>query len=199
MRERLERLSFRRRLILLSTAAVALAIAAAAVATYVIVRAQLRAGVDTALRSFAGDVVTETPTTGTFVQPRRRPLPEGADPPGAAPGVIGPAPNGEPHVTIVLPSTPLGTHAGYARVVEAGGEVARPPGRRVEPGQTLFGDAAKLPEEAPRPPAAVGENPLHVKGFSPPARAAAAERRGGPALGRRRRRRRRSREPHSAS
>jgi len=132
MRERLERLSFRRRLILLSTAAVALAIAAAAVATYVIVRAQLRAGVDTALRSFAGDVVTETPTTGTFVQPRRRPLPEGAAPPGAAPGVIGPAPDGEPRVTIVLPSTPLGTQAGYAQVVEAGGEVARPPGRPVE-------------------------------------------------------------------
>ena len=129
LRRRLAGLSFRRRLIVLSTAAVALAIAVAAAATYVIVRAQLRESVDSSLRSFAGDVVTERAPVSGDVEPRpeRQPLA------GEAPSpFIVPAPDDEPQLTVVLPSNPLGIQAGYAQIVDVDGKLTRPPGRPVE-------------------------------------------------------------------
>ncbi len=120
---RLAGLSFRRRLILLSTAAVVLAIAGAAVATYAIVRAQLRGGVDSSLRAFSGDVVTERAPFPGDVQ--RRP----GEPPSP---FVGPAPGDEAKLTVVLPSTPLGVQAGYAQIVDVDGDLVRPPGRPVE-------------------------------------------------------------------
>ena len=123
LRGRLASLSFRRRLILLSTAAVVLAIAVAAVATYAIVRAPLRGSVDSSLRAFSGDVVTErAPFPGNV---RRRP----GEPPSP---FVGPAPGDERRLTVVLPSTPLGVQAGYAQIVDVDGELVRPPGRPVE-------------------------------------------------------------------
>ena len=115
-------LSFRRRLIGLSTAAVALAIALAAGATYLIVAGQLRRGVDEALRAFAGDVTTVPPAGRLTRRPLRRPL----DPVRAGRARTTAAP------VLVLPSTALGGQAGYAQLVAADGAVQRPPGQRVD-------------------------------------------------------------------
>ena len=129
LRGRLAALSFRRRLIVLSTVAVVLAIAVAAAATYVIVRAQLREGVDSSLRAFSGDVVTERARIPGDVErrPQRRPLPGEVGSP-----FLGPAPGDEPQLTVVLPSDPLGIQAGYAQIVDVDGELVRPPGQPVE-------------------------------------------------------------------
>ncbi len=129
LRRRLAGLSFRRRLIVLSTASVALAIAVAAAATYVIVRAQLRESIDSSLRSFAGDVVTERAPIQGGVEPRPQRRPRAGEAPSP---FIGPAPDDEPHLTVVLPSNPLGIQAGHAQIVDVDGQLARPPGRPVE-------------------------------------------------------------------
>jgi two-component system sensor histidine kinase MprB len=142
LRGRLAGLSFRRRLILLSTAAVVLAIAVAAVATYAIVRAQLRGSVDSSLRAFSGDVVTErAPFPGTV---ERRP----GEPPSP---FVGPAPGDEAKLTVVLPSTALGVQAGYAQIVDLDGELVRPPGRPVQ-----------LPVTAAVRAVAAGSRPAHL-------------------------------------
>jgi two-component system sensor histidine kinase MprB len=91
-------MSLRRRLMLLTAAAVAAAIALAGIATYVIVRGDLRAGVDATLRDLVPKV--------TFVT---------APGPGALPA--------EEPVTVELPDAPLGGPTGIVQAVSPSGDV----------------------------------------------------------------------------
>jgi two-component system sensor histidine kinase MprB len=96
-------MSLRRRLVLLTAAAVAAAIALAGIATYVIVRGDLRSGVDASLRNLVPKV--------TFVR-----FPAG-EPPAAEGGV-----------RIELPAPPLGGPVGVAQAVAPSGDVIAPAG-----------------------------------------------------------------------
>ena len=92
-------MSFRRRLILLSTAAVAVAVVLASGIVYVVVRHELRVQVDDQLRNLVEGIVfpAEIP---------------GSDRTGV----------------VIVPSDPLGRNAGYARIVQPDGSVIHPRG-----------------------------------------------------------------------
>jgi two-component system sensor histidine kinase MprB len=124
VRDRLARLSFRRRLVLATAAAVAVAVALASFAAFLLVRSELRGQIDTELQRFAGgvfvirtDVVRQGGPTGAA------PLP----PPTA---VNGKAAKG---FKVALPRDPLGASEGYAQFVTARGRVISPqqPGARL--------------------------------------------------------------------
>jgi two-component system, OmpR family, sensor histidine kinase MprB len=106
-------MSFRRRLMLLAALAVTLAVALASVATYLLVRAQLRDTVDDGLRALSRSVATAPQPPP--MDPRRRKL--------------------EPdqqrrQFRLLLPSSPLGELPGYAQVVSSAGRIQPPRGRR---------------------------------------------------------------------
>jgi two-component system sensor histidine kinase MprB len=103
LRNRVEALSFRRRLVLLSATAVALAVFLASGIAYFVVRQELRGHVDDELHSLIRDI-----------QPPRT---------LAVPGL-------EDRV-LVLPSEPLGGKEGYAQIVRLDHTVIRPPGTNV--------------------------------------------------------------------
>ena len=92
-------MSLRRRLVLLATAAVAVAVVLAVLTSYVVVRNDLRSGVDAALRELTPRV--------TFTR---------APPPGE----LTPAPEA---VQIQVPEAPLGGATGIAQAVEPSGDV----------------------------------------------------------------------------
>lgn len=92
-------MSFRRRLVLTSAAAVAVAVVLAAAVTYVVARQELRKPVDQALRALAGEVG----------------------------GVVIEAPGPNREIPIEIPTPPLGGPAGYAQLVREDGSVIRPP------------------------------------------------------------------------
>jgi two-component system sensor histidine kinase MprB len=96
-------MTFRRRLILLAAAAVAIAVVLASAIVFLVVRGQLRGQVDDQLRSLVDDIVVPTQVPGSARQ-----------------GVL------------VLPPDPLGRAAGYAQVVQPDGTVIRPRGRTVD-------------------------------------------------------------------
>jgi two-component system, OmpR family, sensor histidine kinase MprB len=130
--------TFRNRVVLLSGAAVAIAVAAVSVITYVLVRDELHGRVDSDLRS---DV-------GFFSSP----VVSSSDPPRLAVGERGDrghtalAPRGQVRDVarrLFLPSGPLGGRSLYARVVEADGKVIRPSGPR-----TLLGSHGLAQEVA---------------------------------------------------
>ena len=105
-------MSYRRRLMLLAALAVTLAVALASVATYVSVRAQLRDSLDDGLRALAEGVATapepvDRPTTGRLDPEQQRRA-----------------------FLLLLPSSPLGEHAGYAQVVTSAGRIQPPPNQR---------------------------------------------------------------------
>ncbi len=100
---RLSEMTFRRRLILLSAAAVAIAVVLASAIVFLVVRGQLRGQVDDQLRNLVDDIVVPTEIPGSG----RR-------------GVL------------VLPPDPLGRTPGYAQVVQPNGTVLRPRGRVVD-------------------------------------------------------------------
>ena len=107
-------MSFRRRVILSSAAAVAVAILIASVIVYVAVRAELRSQVDEDLRDDA---------SGAFSF--RVPAPasdEEARLPGVEP-TVQPLPGDQ---ELILPAGPLGTPEAYAQLVTSGGDVVRP-------------------------------------------------------------------------
>jgi two-component system sensor histidine kinase MprB len=131
-------MTFRNRVVLLSGAAVAIAVAAVSVITYVLVRDELHGRVDSDLRS---DV-------GFFSSP----VISSSDPPRLAVGERGDrghtalAPRGQIRDVahrLFLPSGPLGGRSLYARVVEADGKVIRPEGPR-----TLLGSHGLAQEVA---------------------------------------------------
>ncbi len=161
-------LSFRRRLILVASAAVAVAIALASAITFVIVRGELRGQVDDSLKEAAGELAGDqvffrsapTKAPGRHERQVRPPLQgpvEGGLP--AAPAGPGPAavplprPRGgekakelvpAPGVErrLVLPAPPLAGSRRFAQLVQSSGRVIRSPQLRVElPGK---GRAARL-------------------------------------------------------
>jgi two-component system sensor histidine kinase MprB len=102
LRDRLRGFSFRRRLILLSASAVAVAVVLASIAAYVVVRDQLRDDVDNRLQNFYEEIA----------------IPRGLLLPGA--------PAGDDF--LVLPTGPLGSRDAFAQVVRPDGSVVRPRG-----------------------------------------------------------------------
>ncbi len=104
LQHRISMLTFRQRLVLLSAAAVALAVLIASGIAYVVVREQLRSHTDDELRSLAGEV---------------KPPASFSNPPGF-PGVV-----------VLPPDEPLGGKEGYAQIVSANRQVMRPPGATV--------------------------------------------------------------------
>jgi two-component system sensor histidine kinase MprB len=102
LQRRIGRSSFRRRLILLSAAAVAVAVVLASVAAFLVVRNQLRDDVDNRLRTLFEQIT----------------IPQGLLLPGAPAG----------NETLVLPTGPLGSRDGFAQVVRANGTAVRPRG-----------------------------------------------------------------------
>jgi two-component system, OmpR family, sensor histidine kinase MprB len=100
LRGRLRRTSFRRRLILLSAAAVAVAVVLASVAAYVVVRNQLRDEVDTRLQTLFEQIS----------------IPQGLLLPGAPAG----------DEVLVLPTGPLGSRDAFAQAVRPDGTVVAP-------------------------------------------------------------------------
>jgi two-component system, OmpR family, sensor histidine kinase MprB len=106
LRARLGRTSFRRRLILLSAAAVAVAVVLASVAAFLVVRNQLRDEVDTRLENLYEQIA----------------IPQGLLLPGAPAG----------DDVLVLPTGPLGSRDAFAQVVRPNGTVVRPAGVRFQ-------------------------------------------------------------------
>jgi two-component system sensor histidine kinase MprB len=102
LQRRIGRSSFRRRLILLSAAAVAIAVVLASVAAFLVVRNQLRDDVDNRLRTLFEQIT----------------IPQGLLLPGAPAG----------NETLVLPTGPLGSRDAFAQVVRRDGTAVRPRG-----------------------------------------------------------------------
>jgi two-component system sensor histidine kinase MprB len=104
IRARLHLLSFRQRLVLLSAAAVAVAVIVASGVVYLVVRNQLRGQVDDQLRNLVADVKPpheiSNPFTGQSV--------------------------------LLLPPAPLGGAEGYAQIVRPDGTVIKPSGTKVQ-------------------------------------------------------------------
>jgi two-component system, OmpR family, sensor histidine kinase MprB len=102
--DRLHRMSFRQRLILLSTAAVAVAVLLASATVFVVVRGELRGQVDHQLEDLVHQISIPT-ELGVF---------------------------NEESGVFILPSAPLGGSGGYAQLVQPDGTVLRPRGKEVE-------------------------------------------------------------------
>ncbi len=105
VRDRIGASSFRQRLALLSAAAVAVAVVLASAITFVIVRSELRGGVDQSLK----DTVDRISVPAELLLP------------GTVPG----------QNVLVLPQGELGSRDVYAQVVRPNGSVVRPRGSRV--------------------------------------------------------------------
>jgi two-component system, OmpR family, sensor histidine kinase MprB len=137
-------LSFRRRLLMLSAAAVALAIAAASAVCYLIVRDELRGQVDDSLRELsrgaAVDVVYRAPSDqrGPGGGPEQAatlsgPAPTVRVPPGDVAGKHGHrVVTLEDRNVVALPAPAPGGAPGYAQVVSADGKVIRSPNASFE-------------------------------------------------------------------
>lgn len=134
-------MSFRRRLVLASGVAVAVAVVLASFTVYLLVRSQLRGQVDDQLRSFAGGVFAVRVTTNAKLQAGKKgegpvvvtrverapPPPETGKSLNQA-GVKGKAEG----VRVGLPHDPLGGLAGYAQFVSASGKVIGPVRQNVQ-------------------------------------------------------------------
>ena len=105
VRDRIGASSFRQRLALLSAAAVAVAVVLASAITFVIVRSELRSGVDQSLK----DTVDRISVPAELLLP------------GTVPG----------QTVLVLPQGELGSRDVYAQVVRPNGSVVRPRGSRI--------------------------------------------------------------------
>jgi two-component system sensor histidine kinase MprB len=124
--------TFRRRMVLLTTLAVAFTVVAGSVAVYLIVRGELRAQIDAQLRTFAGDV--------TFERDKPMPLGEKRTVVVGTTGdrVVATRPDKLPAVRrgqafgtkLVIPRGPLGGPAGFAQLVNDKGKLALPPDAR---------------------------------------------------------------------
>lgn len=104
LRGRLHQMSFRQRLILLSTTAVAAAVLMASAVVFLVVRSELRGQVDHQLQDLVRQVSIPA-QLGAF---------------------------DEQSGVIILPTAPLGGSGGYAQIVQPDGTVLRPRGREVE-------------------------------------------------------------------
>jgi two-component system sensor histidine kinase MprB len=127
-------MSFRRRLIVLASAAVAVAVLVASGIAYVLVRAQLRGEVDAALRTEASAVFSVAAPGPKGVGGSGVRAAGNSNFVGPAPIIGGqlPDPSLERSTQIVVPKAPLGGPALYAQVVEADGSVTHPPGTTLD-------------------------------------------------------------------
>ncbi len=139
-------MTLRRRLTLISAAAVAVAIAAASVIVWFVVRGDLRGQVDSSLRDLAdGASVAPAPAPARSDRAAVQILPlpgnrgRGAGLPlGIAPRIGG---GGQPHAPfLALPKPPPGGPGAYSQVVTASGAVLRPRG---ESAAVPVGEAAR--------------------------------------------------------
>jgi two-component system, OmpR family, sensor histidine kinase MprB len=130
-------MSFRRRLVIISAGAVAVAVVLASGVVYTVVRAELRGRVDSELRSQAGDVFTVVaPAPGkadaTFTIRDGRPV---AGPVSGRVKVISPARTPRTQrlgQRVIVPPGPLGGPALYAQFVSANGHILRPPDSKIK-------------------------------------------------------------------
>ncbi len=130
-------MTFRRRLALVSAAAVAVAVVLASVIVYFVVRDELRDQVDSGLRDLAqGASITALPAPPPG--PRQAGAPPGVGRAGGprgtgqGQGIAVPVPargRRRPHnVELALPEPPLGAPPGYGQLITGRGEVLRNPG-----------------------------------------------------------------------
>jgi two-component system sensor histidine kinase MprB len=139
--------SFRRRLVLLSAGAVAVAVIVASVVVYFVVRGELRGDIDRRLRALQGDVFQRRIAASEGAPLVTRALDPGELPREAAGRRV-----------LILPPAPLGGAPGYAQILRDDGSVVGP-----------FGQPPALPVSARvRRVAAGEENPyltdMHVAG-----------------------------------
>ena len=118
-------MSLRRRVILLSGAAVAAAVAVVSVITYVLVRDELRGRVDSELRNDVRDTLSSPVVSSS--NPPRLEIGDTSDP---GPATLAPAAGARSSAArrLFLPSGPLGGRSIYARLVDKDGHVIRPGG-----------------------------------------------------------------------
>ena len=128
-------MSFRRRVVLLSGLAVAIAVVAVSIVTYVLVRGELRDRVDEELKHD----VTETFATPIFGSGKASRLRGGA--PGADRGHVATVPAGSSQAgsaspRLLLPDGALGSRSVYAQLIDRDGEVTPPHGPPADLGDT---------------------------------------------------------------
>jgi two-component system sensor histidine kinase MprB len=118
--------SLRRRVILLSGAAVAAAVAVVSVVTYVLVRDELRGRVDSELRNDVRDTLSSPVVSSSNPPPLE--IGDTSDP---GPAALAPAAGTRASSAarrLFLPSGPLGGRSIYARLIDKDGHVIRPGG-----------------------------------------------------------------------
>ena len=139
-------MTFRRRVVLLSGLAVAVAVAGVSIVTYLLVRVELRGRIDTELRRDVTETF-EVPLLSSSNPPR---LEIRRDVEGGRPALVPAANAGRAAaVRLYLPSGPLGGRSVYAQLVESDGRLIRPRGPRTDlPGLTAAREVASGEEPA---------------------------------------------------
>jgi two-component system sensor histidine kinase MprB len=116
-------MSFRRRIVLLAAAAVAVAIALAAGVTYVVVRHELRGGVDASLRDLRPKVVVSRVDKNTAPAPGQAGVGQSAGQTVSGTALDRLPAGADERLRALLPSTELGGTAGLAQVTLSNGTV----------------------------------------------------------------------------
>jgi two-component system, OmpR family, sensor histidine kinase MprB len=116
-------MSFRRRIVVLAAAAVALAVVLSAVVTYAVVRRELRAGVDASLRELEPQVAVSEEKVRAVSDEKVR----------SARGEAGGKPRTDRNtqLQVRVPGAAFGGASGVAQITLASGEVLAPPGPRL--------------------------------------------------------------------
>jgi two-component system sensor histidine kinase MprB len=133
-------MSFRRRVVVLSGLAVAIAVIAVSIATYVLVRGELRDRVDDELKRDVS-VTFATPIFGSGQASRLRGGAPGADRGHVATVPAGSSGAGSASPRLLLPSGALGGRSVYAQLVDSDGEVTPPHGPPADLGDTSAAQA----------------------------------------------------------
>ena len=128
-------MSFRRRVVLLSGLAVAIAVVAVSIVTYVLVRSELRDRVDEELKHDVTETFA-TPILGSGQASRLRGGAPGADRGHVATVPAGSSQAGSASPRLLLPDGALGSRSVYAQLVDSDGEVTPPHGPPADLGDT---------------------------------------------------------------
>lgn len=130
-------MSFRRRLALVSAAAVAVAVVLASAIVYFVVRAELRDQVDSGLEELAGGasvtaIPAPPPGNGKAGPPGGPPGPPGAEPGSAFTLPIPTGGGRRPRrAELALPEPPIGAPPGVGQLITASGDVLQAPGEEL--------------------------------------------------------------------
>jgi two-component system, OmpR family, sensor histidine kinase MprB len=122
----MSRLSFRRRLTLISAVGIALVLLAGSAATYLVVRGQLRGQIDESLRQQSAAVVISGGETGLSLQPQHETSQERGQ--GAEDSR---APTRAQFLQIVAPEAEFGNAPSFFQVIDNQGDLVAPGGDRV--------------------------------------------------------------------